>query len=846
MSESQLPQLLFIGFKNTFYELISKALSQKAIDITFRDISSLAVSSDPSFSYDYIVIDCFSSENGILTFLRDTDLFHSLNRENEDQSKILILLPHTVSSEMRTHIESRMTTLLSENKSVGMLFVANLLDETLFSYFPLEGRTITLPHQASFFSFIKREDALHGIERNIFSLKAYGHTQSLYGIVIKTTDIAPLFEKKGYEITYDETIHTYVLSAQEVILKSFSLDTFIQEAPEVKKEIPLPPEKESDPLPIVESVPAPLEDTPLPPLKPRKGSFLSKLSKLRRKKSNHRMRFRRRKGLIVFGILLFFIILPYLLSGLALMTRSGVTSPFENAGKRSFRIIFSGAIAHASESVSTWYVQTPFGHLYEESLSWARIASRLHSAKEASVESFSFGDTLISLLVSNADLRNDDTTQKLLFAQESLYSDLGFATTETENLSSSKRFVTGVVDTQIIKKVQSDSLSYIHLLRALGSVTGMKKQTVYAVVLQDSDLLRPTGGKIAAIALAVFERGSLVTTEVLPLSDATKNFDGIVSPPLALTEYFGKTNWDLTESNWDYSFPISAEKIRWFIDKEFDRKVDGVLALSGDAVTQILSEDNRTTPESSLDKLTFGIQGIIDVLSQSDTSKKELFQKLLSDKQILISTSSDSANRALSEFGWNDSFDEKICTENCYADRFAINESTVSGKNKGIKREGVFQVVYQNNGFERDFTYYVKNEGEAEYQSYVRLVVPQDCQFDSVYLLNEDGKKELKSHTFGQRSDKENGVFVSIPQGKTIGISYSWKNEKQLSFDTEGDYELFIHKQPGVSPYPLDVKVSFPSSASLIIDSPFQLTKEGTVHYNTVLGADLNSSISWK
>jgi len=824
MSISQLPQLLFIGFKNTFFESLSGRFPKNALDLTFVDISSISTTNfSENTSYDYIVIDCFSEEFGSLEFLRSDNLFSFIEKENEKQNRILILLPQTVSSEMGVHLKTKLDSLLLRNKTLGVLFVARLLDTNLFSYFPLDdNNTVELPSKSSLLSFIHSEDARIGIERCIFSLKAYGHTQSLYGIVTKASDIGHLFEQKGYTPIYNDSIQTDVLTANEVILKPFSMEKVMAGVPAVEiienlspsiSEPAFFPEPENPHFPLTESVQT---GSFSPSRKPKRSFHFPKL-----KRTSKKIRFPLVKGISLAFIFFLVLLLPYLLSSLSLFLAVS-TAKFEKSSLSSFFLPLSEHTAQASESISSWYSDMS-GDFYRDALSVSRVSYRLtHAARSYSTAS-NVSD-LLEAIATGKDLSNDTTSQTLLFAHETVYSDLGFALSELDNLTFSHDFVKRLVDTKTIAMVRDASLTAKTLLHALGSVTGQQKPVVYGVVFEDFNALRPAGGKITGVSLATFDHGSLSQIEDLDLESATKNFDGVVTPPYAISTYLGKQNWDLTEANWDYSYPEAAEKMSWFIDKEFDRKVDGVITVS----------------------TSLGKQGLTDLLSKKDSTNVQKLQTLLEDKQILLSTPSDSANSAFTDFGWNDSFANRSCNDNCISDRFAVNESNMGGANPHIKREGSFQVLYQDNGLKRGFTYYIKNEGSEEYKTYVRLVVPQDSDLEPVTLLNEEGKKTLESHVFGQREDKEDGVYVVIPAGKTIGIEYAWKSSPSVTFDAKGSYELFILRQPGVSAYPLDLEVSFPHAGSLSYDSPFQLTKEGAVHYNTVLGADLNSSVSWK
>jgi hypothetical protein len=865
MLRSELPQLLFIGFKNAFFDSFCSVLPKDSIELSFQDFSFFSHNNTSSF--DYIIIDCFSAENGVLAFLRDESLLHFIHTESQKQNRILILLPHTVSFESKSHIENRLSTIRSQNSTVGIVFVARILDENLFQFFPLRNDSVEFPNKSSLFSFIKTSDALQGIQRCLFSLKAYGNTQSLYGVVTRPEHLAFLFERKGYSISYNPSLATNVLSAEEVIMKPFSIEKLIEDIPSVVSESmspihtevekpenyinpPLEPklEPESKIQPVTsENTIQTLNDQPKTHKTLRKYvKLLSILKRKHRKKDNQLSKKvspkKWTKGIFL-GIIILF--LPYIVSGLSLLITK-VSVGNITTSQSSLLLPFSQTFSKSSERLSTAYVSLPvLGNRYLNSLSWSRISVRLSEAGKEAVQSTVLKKKVLSALVTSSDENINATLDQLTLSYESLYSDLGFLVTEISELQFGKNLIGSIVTQEDIVKVQRASLSSFKLLKGLGGVTGQKKQTVYAVILQDETILRPTGGKISALALVTFERGTITNTEVLNLEEGTKNFDGIVTPPSPLSLYFSHDNWDLTEGNWDYSFPVASEKILWFIDKEFDRHVDGVISLSTDAVTTILKADNRTVPESYSDKLSYGIQGIIDILSHSDPLKETILPTLLKDKQMLIYTNSEAVNSALSDFSWNNSFDKTDCEGNCISDRFALNESSVSGDATLLKREGSFQIVLSENELKRDFTYYIKNQNSSEYKAYIRLIAPQDSEFESVSLLNEEGKKTLESHVYGQRNDKESGVFVTVPQGKTIGISFSWKSSPSASFDASGSYNLFIQRQPGVSSYPIDLKASFPQTASIIPESPFQLTKEGQVHYNTVLGADLNSRINW-
>ena len=57
---------------------------------------------------------------------------------------------------------------------------------------------------------------------------------------------------------------------------------------------------------------------------------------------------------------------------------------------------------------------------------------------------------------------------------------------------------------------------------------------------------------------------------------------------MPINKYLKEANWFLRDSNWDMNFPVSAERAEWFLDKEIDVAVDGVIAIDLNVIKDVL------------------------------------------------------------------------------------------------------------------------------------------------------------------------------------------------------------------------------------------------------------------
>ncbi|MEK7188636.1 MAG: DUF4012 domain-containing protein, partial [Patescibacteria group bacterium] len=170
---------------------------------------------------------------------------------------------------------------------------------------------------------------------------------------------------------------------------------------------------------------------------------------------------------------------------------------------------------------------------------------------------------------------------------DDFYDESSFLLTEINSLPAFSNQI--IPDIKPLLKVRTYINESANLIARLPILLGQDKPKTYLVLFQNNTELRPTGGFIGSFALITFSKGKLMDMEVFDVYSADGQLKGHVEPPLPIKKYLGEANWWLRDANWDPDFAISSEKIEWFLDKELERSVDGVIGVDLEFVKDTLT-----------------------------------------------------------------------------------------------------------------------------------------------------------------------------------------------------------------------------------------------------------------
>jgi len=487
-----------------------------------------------------------------------------------------------------------------------------------------------------------------------------------------------------------------------------------------------------------------------------------------------------------------------------------------------------------------------------ETVGLAKLLSRLYLVGQNLSQTKQ--GVLSSLLVSeNTDLLG---LEKMI-ALQTVWADLSqeFATS-LENSSQS------VFDPTTFESTdnQKNRAIFAALSPHLAELLGFTSPQTYAIVFQNTQELRATGGFIQSLGLVTIENGQIISSKALSSYEVDKMLGGNVEAPADLTKQLGEKQLFFRDSNWEPDFANSAKTMVWFLEKSLNTEIDGVLAITNSSLKDILTVVEPLSLGESGDIITHqnlaerlesnsGIQGltsnqpteysvqIINALlrgipSLSPVQIEKLFISLgsgLNDANTLAYHKNPTIQQSVVDLGWSGSVLSPLCPSSfgqnsCRIDPFYINESNVgiNKANQYIQRKNEAQIKIDESGLKYRFLLSYENQAgtsgwpKGAYKAYARVYLPPNAS-------------QMRVLIDGVEVDKKQ-VVVSNQAGRTvIGFNFEVpiKSSKQVAIEFEtpplnenSAYVFFMQKQPGVSLQQSRVVVRLPEGASATQVSP--------------------------
>jgi len=503
----------------------------------------------------------------------------------------------------------------------------------------------------------------------------------------------------------------------------------------------------------------------------------------------------------------------------------------------------------------------------------AEILISASDAGFATLQTLEEFNRLFDLIIGEETDEIETLTSKISINLENLYRKSGFIESETNQISGyGKNVFTKLVLGERGDFLKKKGPQLIRILQKTPELMGGEKEKRYLIVLQNNMNLRPTGGVITSVAFITVENGKVINVEVSTSEEIDKNLKGFVAAPPAISKYYKIDGWSLKDSNWEPDYPSSAEQIEWFIDKEIDRRVDGVLAFDVDFASELLKiigpirinnleieidAGNLQANTVVLDENNLWddfLGEIIEKIIRLNSSERIKFMLTVFDnfeeKHLQLFLHNQDAGRAMSELNWDGSLPKTDCYGNCLVDWVSFVESSTTENNSSvfIQRTADLNITFEEGLIKRRYVVLLENSAEADkdliYSSYVRLVTPLESGFSPVLVKEFNISREVVPDTDISRGHKEAGVFVEVRPGTSVTLQFVWESPNNLDFNNSGEYNFFLRKQPGVKEFPtkinIDVKDEVNSKDFLGV-----LTNDYNLEYNTKLSRDLVSRIYW-
>lgn len=127
------------------------------------------------------------------------------------------------------------------------------------------------------------------------------------------------------------------------------------------------------------------------------------------------------------------------------------------------------------------------------------------------------------------------------------------------------------------------------ILSVVPTIISDRGRRSYLIVFQNPTELRPTGGFIGSYAVVHTDGGKVLDYQINDIYTADGQLRGQIAPPDEILHFLGNPFWYMRDANFAPDFPLTAQRLEWFFQKETGQKVDGVFAIDLGAVQKILS-----------------------------------------------------------------------------------------------------------------------------------------------------------------------------------------------------------------------------------------------------------------
>lgn len=529
--------------------------------------------------------------------------------------------------------------------------------------------------------------------------------------------------------------------------------------------------------------------------------------------------------------------------------------------------LFATRLVTGSFKISEFTNKINFGNSF-----YFNASSTLKKTANLSLEGLSLmslGNDFSSKIIGKETYDLGKYSTEVSSSLDKIYTNLGFLQTEIVNLSS-------YIDKRInITQTREIIYQFRNITSRLSVLLGENKPMKYLVLFQNNMELRPTGGFIGSYAILTLDKGRLTEIIVSDVYSADGQLKGHVEPPEAIRMYLGEGGWYLRDSNWDPDFSQSSSKIEWFLEKEINEKIDGLVAIDLTFIKNILkitgpinlndyektitsenlySETQNEVEENffpgSIKKASFLTSLSKNLIYTVENLPKEKYiaffveiYKNLEERHIQLFVHDLNTQKALSNLKFTGEIDMNTdCNLRCFNDRHMLVDANlgVNKSNLFIERSQLLNTTVSKDKISHDLSVkYINSAGPAVgqsgvYKTYSRLILPLEAKVLGVRIHDVDGKYEdvkFDEAVVGER--KEIGFLVEVVPNTQRTIQVLWDIETNI-FENGGELNVLVQKQAGTDDDPLKV---------VIRTNGLTLTGKASPVYNTYLVRDFATKV---
>lgn len=375
------------------------------------------------------------------------------------------------------------------------------------------------------------------------------------------------------------------------------------------------------------------------------------------------------------------------------------------------------------------------------------------------------------------------------------------------------------------------------------------KKKVFAVVLQDSTELRPTGGFIQQVALVTVQSGQISDIHYLQPDEIAKSIDAQIAAPEEVREYLSEDQFLVHDANWSPSFDATAKQIAWFIEKGTNTAVDGVVAIDTQTLKKMIPvfgsiqvaefSNENVTEKNFLDRVEFYakqsgragestdfqsavFKSILQKMKSLSADQTETFMdaisELLKQSDVLIQAESFSIQSTISNLGWSGGIISPPCPAPLAQDQCLVSRVFQVDSNVGVNKvnpyikkkvDHVVEVKPTKTTHIRTISYENTSKSnswpEGAYKNYIRWYISPEAVVNAISVNGKALEKdEIKEYE--EKNSKVVGALVNIPPGAKVDVVFEYS---EPALQTKSSIALFDQKQSGTGNTPTKITVKY-------------------------------------
>ena len=417
----------------------------------------------------------------------------------------------------------------------------------------------------------------------------------------------------------------------------------------------------------------------------------------------------------------------------------------------------------------------------------------------------------------------------------------------------------------------------IPLTKVLPKLSGYPKKSVFLVMLQNSDELRPSGGFLGTYGILEMESGDITRFDTHDIyhMDMPSQDNINETPPTPIKKYLNE-KWYMRDANWSPDWPTAAQKIEYFYHLEnqylknkddinkFNSKFDGIIGVTPDLVKELIGlvgditiEGQTYTKNNFTELLEYRVEKGYTQLGVPKWERKEVIgdimkvikQRIMSlpvskwgdlieildnnilNKNIQIYLTDNNYQKIIQEKNWSGEIkDEK-------GDYLMIVDSNMASlkTDSVMKKNIVYNLKQTQDKITVDLHINYSHEGGVDwrtsrYKSYVRAYVPKGSKLlsakgcnDTAYIGEEYGKTMF-------------GCLTVVEPGSINDVNYNYVLPDRIhKYSSENkNYTLYTQKQAGARIEEIRIDLQFNKKIKSNSPNGFNVDRPDSKTFNWV------------